>query len=42
MLTWRGWGHTWLLSGSGDACMQRLVTTYLSGGGLPPADTVCD
>jgi pimeloyl-ACP methyl ester carboxylesterase len=41
LLTWQGWGHTWLLSGSTDQCMQRLVTTYLSGGGLPPAGTVC-
>ena len=41
MVTWRGWGHTWLLSGSADACMQGLVTTYLSGGGLPPSGTVC-
>ncbi len=42
MVTWKGWGHTWLLSGSGDVCMQKLVTTYLSGGGLPPSGTVCD
>jgi pimeloyl-ACP methyl ester carboxylesterase len=40
-LTWNGWGHTWLLSGSSDACMQRFVTTYLTGGGLPPDGTVC-
>jgi pimeloyl-ACP methyl ester carboxylesterase len=40
-LTWRGWGHTWLLSGSGDVCMQRAVTKYLSGGGPPAAGTVC-
>ncbi len=42
MLTWKGWGHTWLLSGSGDACMKGLVTAYLSGGGLPRPGTVCD
>ena len=41
LLTWTGWGHTWLLSGAGDACMQQAVTTYLSGGGLPPAGTLC-
>jgi pimeloyl-ACP methyl ester carboxylesterase len=41
MVTWKGWGHTWLLSGSSDGCMQKLVTTYLSGGGLPPTGTVC-
>jgi pimeloyl-ACP methyl ester carboxylesterase len=41
LLTWDGWGHTWLLSGPDDACMSRAVTTYLTGGGLPPAGTVC-
>ncbi len=41
LLTWAGWGHTWLLSGSSDPCMQPLVATYLSGGGLPPRHTVC-
>ena len=41
MLTWVGWGHTWLLSGSTDVCMQTAVTRYLSGGGLPPSGTVC-
>jgi len=41
MVTWRGWGHTWLLSGPSDACMQRVVATYLAGGGLPHPGTVC-
>jgi pimeloyl-ACP methyl ester carboxylesterase len=41
MLTWSGWGHTWLLSGAGDPCMQEAVTTYLEGGGLPHPGTVC-
>jgi pimeloyl-ACP methyl ester carboxylesterase len=41
LLTWDGWGHTWLLSGPDDACMSRAVTTYLTGGGLPPVGTVC-
>jgi pimeloyl-ACP methyl ester carboxylesterase len=41
LLTWTGWGHTWLLSGGGDACMLQAVTTYLAGGGLPPSGTVC-
>lgn len=41
LLTWRGWGHTWLLSGSGDACMQRWLVGYLTGSGLPPAGTTC-
>jgi pimeloyl-ACP methyl ester carboxylesterase len=42
MVTWKGWGHTWLLSGSGDTCMQQVVTSYLDGAGLPPHGTVCD
>jgi pimeloyl-ACP methyl ester carboxylesterase len=41
LLTWHGWGHTWLLSGSGDRCMQAAVTTYLSSGALPPRGHVC-
>jgi pimeloyl-ACP methyl ester carboxylesterase len=41
LLTWRGWGHTWLLSGSADPCMQRLVTNYLFGTGPPPPHSVC-
>jgi pimeloyl-ACP methyl ester carboxylesterase len=41
LLTWKGWGHTWLLSGSGDPCMRQWVSRYLSGGGLPPRATAC-
>ncbi len=41
MVTWKGWGHTWLLSGSGDACMQQVVSQYLDGAGLPAHGTVC-
>ncbi len=41
LLTWRGWGHTWLLSGYTDTCMQQRVTAYLNGEGLPPVGTVC-
>jgi pimeloyl-ACP methyl ester carboxylesterase len=40
-LTWKGWGHTWLFSGPGDACMQRWVSGYLISGGLPQPGTVC-
>jgi hypothetical protein len=40
-LTWVGWGHTWLLNGSTDACMQDAVSRYLTGGGLPARGTVC-
>ncbi|MGO8871021.1 MAG: alpha/beta hydrolase [Acidimicrobiales bacterium] len=41
LATWVGWGHTWLLSGSSDTCMQQVVTTYLTGAGLPAPGTVC-
>jgi pimeloyl-ACP methyl ester carboxylesterase len=41
LLTWRGWGHTWLLSGFSDPCMQQRVTDYLVGGVLPPTGYVC-
>ncbi len=41
LLTWRGGGHTWLLNGSADPCMENLVASYLSGGGLPAPHTVC-
>ena len=40
-LTWVGWGHTWLLSGSSDACVQADVTHYLLNGTLPAPGSVC-
>jgi TAP-like protein len=27
LLTWQGWGHTWLLNGWADPCMEPLVAT---------------
>ena len=39
LITWRGWGHTWLLSGPTDACVQRLLTSYLLSHHLPPTTT---
>ncbi len=41
LVVWQGWGHTWLLSGSTDRCMQGLVTTYVTTGHLPPTGTHC-
>ena len=41
LVVWQGWGHTWLLSGSTDRCMQGLVTDYLTTGHLPPTGTRC-
>ena len=40
-LTWNGWGHTWLLSGSNDSCMQSHVNRYILTGVLPISGTVC-
>ena len=40
-LTWTGWGHTWLLSGSSDACVQADVTHYLLDETLPAPGSVC-
>ncbi len=41
LVTWRGWGHTWLLNGSSDQCMDRVVDAYLMSDQLPPAGTTC-
>jgi hypothetical protein len=35
LVTYDGYGHTWLLNGSKSACMQRIVTSYVAGGILP-------
>jgi pimeloyl-ACP methyl ester carboxylesterase len=41
LLTWQGWGHSWILNGSKDLCMQAAITAYLEHGTLPPAGTSC-
>ncbi|HEY1733978.1 MAG TPA: alpha/beta hydrolase [Acidimicrobiales bacterium] len=41
LVTWNGWGHTWLLNGSTDACMQQVVDGYLGTRTVPPAGTTC-
>ncbi len=41
LLTWRGWGHTWLLNGHDDPCMVAAVSAYLLDGRVPPAGTTC-
>jgi hypothetical protein len=41
LVEWEGYGHTWLLNGSTDACMQDVVATYLVDGRLPPEGTRC-
>ena len=41
LVTWNGWGHTWLLNGSSDACMVSVVDGYLIGQRLPKPGTRC-
>ncbi|MGH9092678.1 MAG: alpha/beta hydrolase, partial [Acidimicrobiales bacterium] len=41
LLTWHGWGHTWLLNGSGDACMRQAVVAYLVDGRPPGRGASC-
>jgi pimeloyl-ACP methyl ester carboxylesterase len=41
VLTHVGWGHTWLLNDSGNACMRAAVTAYLVSGRTPAAGTRC-
>jgi pimeloyl-ACP methyl ester carboxylesterase len=42
VLMWDGSGHIWLQNAPNDACMSQKVTSYLLGGGVPPASTVCE
>ena len=41
LLTWVGWGHTWLLNGGSDPCMRAAVDAYLVSGRLPGVGTTC-
>jgi pimeloyl-ACP methyl ester carboxylesterase len=41
LVTWQGWGHTWLLNGSSDTCMQAVVDGYLGTLTVPAAGTSC-
>jgi pimeloyl-ACP methyl ester carboxylesterase len=41
LVTYVGYGHTWLLNGSTNACMQAVVSTYLVSGALPAEATRC-
>ncbi|HVX23029.1 MAG TPA: alpha/beta hydrolase [Acidimicrobiales bacterium] len=41
LVTWDGWGHTWLLNGSSDGCMQAVVDAYLATLTVPAAGTTC-
>ncbi len=41
LVEWDGWGHTWLLNGPGDACMDGIVTAYLDTVTVPRSGEVC-
>jgi hypothetical protein len=41
LVTYVGYGHSWLLNGSADVCMQNVVSNYLILGSLPAPDTRC-
>jgi pimeloyl-ACP methyl ester carboxylesterase len=41
LVTYVGYGHTWLLNGSANACMQAIVGAYLADGTLPAPGTRC-
>jgi hypothetical protein len=41
LVTYVGYGHTWLLNGSADACMQHVVSSYFVRGVIPVKGTRC-
>ena len=41
LVTYVGFGHTWLLNGSSNACMEGVVTGYFLSGVLPATGTRC-
>jgi pimeloyl-ACP methyl ester carboxylesterase len=41
LATYVGYGHTWLLNGSANSCMQAVVRTYFVDGVLPVRGTRC-
>ena len=41
LVTYVGYGHTWLLNGSSNRCMQLAVSGYLVNGVLPDRGTRC-
>lgn len=41
LVTYVGYGHTWLLNGSTNACMQGVVTSYFVAGVVPAQGTRC-
>jgi pimeloyl-ACP methyl ester carboxylesterase len=41
LVTYVGYGHSWLLNGSANACMQSVVGDYFVSGTLPARGTRC-
>lgn len=41
LVTWNGWGHTWLLNGSSDPCMADVVSTYFLRQTVPTNGRTC-
>jgi pimeloyl-ACP methyl ester carboxylesterase len=41
LVTYEGYGHSWLLNGSSDPCMQQIVSRYFVQGIAPSAGTRC-
>jgi pimeloyl-ACP methyl ester carboxylesterase len=41
LVTYVGYGHSWLLNGSANVCMQDVVSTYLIRNSLPAPHTHC-
>jgi pimeloyl-ACP methyl ester carboxylesterase len=41
LVTYVGYGHSWLLNGSSNTCMQHVVSSYLIRGVLPSRGTRC-
>jgi pimeloyl-ACP methyl ester carboxylesterase len=41
LVTYVGYGHSWLLNGSANVCMQGVVSSYLIDGALPAPGTRC-
>jgi pimeloyl-ACP methyl ester carboxylesterase len=42
LVTYVGYGHSWLLNGSSNTCMQQVVSNYLIRGVLPAPSTSCN
>ena len=41
LVTYVGYGHSWLLNGSANVCMQAVVSAYLIDAVLPAHGTRC-